>query len=159
MASKLHGSQCWRYLIISDIDTDDVEENNQGKSNNNTPPKGKRSRSQEPGETAAPPLTVDKDEVCSIDNPGEDWRFKCYIDFHHTELELYFVTTRYRREHYQTPEGNVTAPLPAHVKGRFGDLSIYFFNFFIQLPGFYFLLLFILLNTFLDALGKSLCMY
>ena len=59
----------------------DVDQNNQGKSNNNTPPKGKRSRSQEPGGTAAPPLTVDKDEVCSIDNPGEDWRFKGYIDF------------------------------------------------------------------------------
>ena len=105
-----------------DVDVDvDVDQNNEGNSNNNTPPKGKRSRSQEPGETAAPPLRVDKDEVCSIDNPGEDWRFKCYIDFHHTELELRFVTTRYRREHYQTPEGNVTAPLPAHVKGRFGD--------------------------------------
>ena len=101
-------------------DTDDSDANNQNR-NNSSPPKNKRPSSQEPGETAAPPLIADKDDVCSIDNPGEDWRFKCYIDFHHTELELHFVTTRYRREHYQTPEGNVTAPLPAHVKGRFGD--------------------------------------
>ena len=58
---------------------------------------------------------------CSIANPGDNWRFKCYIDFFHTELDLRFVTTRYRREYYTTPEGGVTAPLPEHVKGRFGD--------------------------------------
>ncbi len=32
-----------------------------------------------------------------------------------------FVTTLYRREYYQTPEGTVIAPLPEHIKGRFGD--------------------------------------
>ena len=111
-------------------DTDDSDANNQNR-NNSSPPKNKRPNSQEPGEKAAPPLIADKDDVCSIDNPGEDWRFKCYIDFHHTELELHFVTTRYRREHYQTPEGNVTAPLPDHVKGRFGDnLKVHLLDFY-----------------------------
>ncbi|MDB2384698.1 transposase [Endozoicomonas sp.] len=106
----------------NDTNHDTEDDSKSGSKNtNNHPPKNKRPKSQEPGETAAPPVTVDRDEVCSIDSSGEDWRFKGYIDYLFTELELNFVTTRYRREHYQTPEGNVTAPLPAHVKGRFGD--------------------------------------
>ena len=90
-------------------------------SSSSCPPKSKRPRSQETGETAAPPISVDREEKCSVANPGENWRFKCYIDFFHTVLDLRFVTTRYRREYYTTPEGGVTAPLPEHVKGRFGD--------------------------------------
>ncbi|MGI9274476.1 MAG: cell division protein ZapB, partial [Endozoicomonas sp.] len=89
-----------------------------GKSDGSPPPKSKRPRSQEAGETAAPPITVDREEVCSIAEPGENWRFKCYIDFFHTELDLRFVTTRYRREYYTTPQGGVSAPLPEHVKSR-----------------------------------------
>ena len=92
-----------------------------GKSDDSRPPKSKRPRSQDAGETAAPPVTVDLEEVCSIAEPGKDWRFKCYIDFFHTELDLRFVTTRYRREYYTTPHGGVSAPLPEHVKSRFGD--------------------------------------
>ena len=98
-------------------DTDQVA----GKSNTDRPPKSKRPRSQEAGETAAPPMTVDREEICSIAAPGENWRFKGYIDFFHTDLDLRFVTTRYRREYYTTPEGGVSAPLPDHVKDRFGD--------------------------------------
>lgn len=86
-----------------------------------SPPKNKRPKPPEPGETSAPPVTVDREVTCTIDNPGEDWRFKCYINFLHTELELNFTTTCFRRAYYQTPEGGITAPLPEHVKGRFGD--------------------------------------
>ena len=64
-----------------------------------SPPKNKRPKSSEPGETAAPPATVDWEVTCTIDDPGEDWRFKCYINFLHTELELNFTTTRFRREY------------------------------------------------------------
>ncbi|MCW7552638.1 transposase [Endozoicomonas gorgoniicola] len=104
-------------------DSSSAEDTDQaaGKSDTDRPPKSKRPRSQEAGETAAPPMTVDREEICSIAAPGENWRFKCYIDFFHTELDLRFVTTRYRREYYTTPEGGVSAPLPDHVKDRFGD--------------------------------------
>ncbi|MGI9276324.1 MAG: hypothetical protein ACR2PT_15965, partial [Endozoicomonas sp.] len=92
-----------------------------GTSDGSRQPKSKRPRSQDAGKTAAPPITVDREEVCSIAEPGENWRFKGYIDFFHTELDLRFVTTRYRREYYTTPQGGVSAPLPEHVKSRFGD--------------------------------------
>ena len=74
---------------VSDKD-DDLEDNDQGvgKSDTDRPQKSKRPRSQETGETAAPPMTVDREEICSIAAPGENWRFKCYIDFFHTELDL-----------------------------------------------------------------------
>ena len=64
-----------------------------GNSDSNHPPKSKRPRQQETGETAAPPITVDREKKCLIANPGENWRFKCYINFFHTELDLRFVTT------------------------------------------------------------------
>ena len=82
-----------------------------GNSDSNHPPKSKRPRSQETGETAAPPITVDREKKCLIANPGEDWRFKCYVDFLYTELDLRFVTTRYRREYYHQPR-KVASPLP-----------------------------------------------
>ncbi len=98
---------------------------------NNTPPKSKRPRSQQPGETAAPPLVANNEEILKISAPEVDWRFKGYADFYHTELEFQFVTTLYRREYYQTPEGTVTAPLPEHIKGRFGDnLKSHLLNFY-----------------------------
>ena len=57
-----------------------------GNSDFNHPPKSKRPRQQEAGETAAPPITVDRDKKCSIADPGENWRFKCYVNFFHTAL-------------------------------------------------------------------------
>ena len=98
---------------------------------NNTPSKSKRPRSQQPGETSAPPLVADKEETLRISDPEEGWRFKGYANFHHTELDFQFITTLYRREYYQTPEGIVTAPLPEHIKGRFGDnLKSHLLNFY-----------------------------
>ena len=95
----------------------------QGSTQNNSgpPPKGKRPKQQPPGETAAPPITVDCEEICKVPNPQKGWRFKGYYDSLHTEMVVEFVTTLYRREYYLTPEGIVSAPLPEHVKGRFGD--------------------------------------
>ena len=85
------------------------------------PPKNKRPQKHNIGETAAPPMTVDREVVCSVEHTGESWRFKGYTNYHHTDLELKFITTCYRREYYQTPEGSVTAPLPESVRGRYGD--------------------------------------
>lgn len=100
-------------------------------SGNSAPPKSKRPRSQQPGETAAPPLVADSEELLKISNPEEGWRFKGYADFYHTELNFQFVTTLFRREYYQTPDGIVTAPLPEHIKGRFGDnLKSHLLNFY-----------------------------
>lgn len=121
----------------SDQDSTASEENNTdqhstGNENDNyTPPKSKRPRSQKPGETASPPLVADASETLKVADPEGSWRFKGYMDFYHTELDLQFVTTLFRREYYQTPEGIVTAPLPEHIKGRFGDnLKSHLLNFY-----------------------------
>ena len=119
-----------------DQDSETHESSESGKDatsdrNHNSPPKSKRSRPKTSGEIAAPPIVVTREETCTIANPGQDWRFKGYTDFHHTELVLKFETTLYRRAYYQTPEGTVTAPLPEHVKGRFGDnLKAHLLNFY-----------------------------
>jgi hypothetical protein len=48
-------------------------------------------------------------------------RFKGYEDFLVQDLELRPRVVRYRRERWQTPEGeNLVAPLPAGVRGHFG---------------------------------------
>ena len=51
----------------------------------------------------------------------KDWEFKGYKNFTHIDVELQFTETRYQREYWLTPDGSVIAPLPEHVKGRFGD--------------------------------------
>ena len=51
----------------------------------------------------------------------KDWEFKGYKNFTHIDVELQFTETRYQREYWLTPDGPVIAPLPEHVKGRFGD--------------------------------------
>ena len=91
-------------------------------SGNTTPPKSKRQRSQRPGQTAKPKPTSVQEKICQAEGVQDNWRSKGYQDFIHIDLELKFTTTRYRREVWLTPEGQtVIAPLPAHVKGRFGD--------------------------------------
>ena len=111
--------------------TENGETKKAGKNDHDRPPKGKRPRPQKPGETAAPPVKVSRVEICTIPNPGQNWRFKGYADYHHTELELLFETTLYRRACYQTPEGFVTAPLPEHVNDRFGNnLKAHVLNFY-----------------------------
>ena len=111
-------------------ESSDADDANQS-SGNSAPPKSKRPGSQQPGETAAPPLVADKEVILKISAHEEGWRFKGYADFYHTELNFQFVTTLFRREYYQTPEGTVTAPLPKHIKGRFGDnLKSHLLNFY-----------------------------
>ena len=91
-------------------------------SGNTTPPKSKRQRSQKPGQTAKPKPTSVQEKICQAEGVQDNWRSKGYQNFTHIDLELKFTTTRYRREVWLTPEGQtVIAPLPAHVKGRFGD--------------------------------------
>ena len=102
-----------------------------GSSGKGIPSKSKRPGSQQPGKTAAPPLIADSEEILRVSDLQEGWRFKGYTDFYHTELDFQFVTTLYRREYYQTSEGIVTAPLPKHIKGRFGDnLKSHLLNFY-----------------------------
>lgn len=85
------------------------------------PPKSKRPRSQEPGKTAKPSPTSVRVEICSVDGVQDSWQNKGYSDFTHIDVNLEFTTTRYRREVWLTPEGQTfIAPLPDHVKGRFG---------------------------------------
>ena len=91
-------------------------------SGNTTPPKSKRQRSQKPCQTAKPKPTSVQEKICQTEGVQDNWRSKGYQNFTHIDLELKFTTTRYRREVWLTPEGQtVIAPLPAHVKGRFGD--------------------------------------
>ena len=91
-------------------------------SGNTTPPKSKRQRSQKSGQTAKPKPTSVQEKICQAEGVQDNWRSKGYQNFTHIDLELKFTTTRYRREVWLTPEGQtVIAPLPAHVKGRFGD--------------------------------------
>ncbi len=106
----------------SDNNKDDDDDEPSSGSGNTPPPKSKRQRPQKPGRTAkpAPPSLCDK--VCPVEGVGTDWRRKGYQDFVHIDVDLQFAATRYRREIWLTPDGQtVTAPLPAHVKGRFGD--------------------------------------
>lgn len=91
-------------------------------SGNTPPPKGKRSRSQETGRTAKPSPSSIREEICPAADVKDSWKNKGYRDFTHVDVNLEFTTTRYRREVWLTPEGEtVIAPLPSHVKGRFGD--------------------------------------
>ena len=91
-------------------------------SGNTSPPKSKRSRPQEPGRTAKPSPSSVREEICTAEGVQDSWKSKGYQNFTHIDVELEFTTTRYRREVWLTPEGQtVIAPLPAHVKGRFGD--------------------------------------
>lgn len=90
--------------------------------NNTSPPKGKRQRSQKPGRTAKPSPSSVREEICPAEGVQDSWQNKGYQNFTHVDVHLEFTTTRYRREVWLTPEGQtVIAPLPAHVKGRFGD--------------------------------------
>ncbi len=64
-------------------ETADQNSSSKGK-DNKTPPKSKRPRSQQPGETATPPLVADTSEILKVSEPKEGWRFKGYADFYHT---------------------------------------------------------------------------
>ncbi|WP_422411505.1 MULTISPECIES: hypothetical protein [unclassified Endozoicomonas] len=90
-------------------------------SGNTPPPKGKRQRSEKPGRTSKPAPTSIRKEIRKAEGVQKDWEFKGYKDFTHIDVDLQFTTTCYRREFWLTPEGPVIAPLPEHVKGRFGD--------------------------------------
>lgn len=91
-------------------------------SGNSTPPKSKRPRSKETGKTAKPPASSVREEVCPAEDVQDSWKNKGYSNFTHINVNLEFITTQYRREVWLTPGGEtVIAPLPAHVKGRFGD--------------------------------------
>ena len=91
-------------------------------SGNTSPPKSKRPRSQESGRTAKPSPSSVREKICPAEGVQDSWKSKGYQDFTHIDVNLEFTTTRYRREVWLTPEGKtVIAPLPAHVKGRFGD--------------------------------------
>ena len=106
----------------SDSGTNDSESSTPSNSGNTAPPKSKRPRSQESGQTAKPSPTSVRVKNCSVDGVQDNWKNKGYSDFIHVDASLEFTTTRYRREVWLTPEGRtVIAPLPAHVKGRFGD--------------------------------------
>ncbi|MES9875265.1 MAG: transposase [Candidatus Thiodiazotropha sp. 6PLUC6] len=90
-------------------------------SGNNPPPKSKRPRSQETGKTTKPSPSSVRVEICPAEGVQDRWRRKGYQDFTHVDVALEFTTTRYRREVWITPEDQtVIAPLPAHIKGRFG---------------------------------------
>ncbi|WP_252179462.1 hypothetical protein [Endozoicomonas sp. 4G] len=104
----------------------DGKNNQDGKpasaSDNTSPPKSKRPRSQERGQTAKPSPSSVRDEICSAEGVQDSWKRKGYQNFTHVDVNLEFTTKRYRREVWTTTEGQtVIAPLPAHVKGRFGD--------------------------------------
>ena len=91
-------------------------------SGNASPPKSKRSRSQKFGRTAKPSPSSVRDEICSAEGVQDSWKSKGYQDFTHIDVDLKFTTTRYRREVWLTPEGEtVIAPLPDHIKDRFGN--------------------------------------
>ena len=90
-------------------------------SDNSSPPKGKRTRQQKPGETSKPAPSTVKEAFCRVDDVQDDWINGGYQDFTHVDVDLQFVTTVYRREYWKTPEGKtILAPLPDHVKSRFG---------------------------------------
>lgn len=106
--------------------TQDGKDNEDSKpasaSGNTPPPKSKRPRPQQPGRTAKPSPSSIREEVCLAEDVQGSWKSKGYKDFTQVDVNLEFTTTRYRREVWLTPEGQtVIAPLPAHVKGRFGD--------------------------------------
>ena len=104
---------------------EDSKENNSkpaSASGNTPPPKSKRPRSQKPGRTAKPSPSSVREEICTLENVQDSWKRGGYQDFTHIDVNLEFTTTRYRREVWRKPEGGtVIAPLPAHVKGRFGS--------------------------------------
>ncbi len=103
--------------------SEDVEnKDSQSTSPAETPPRSKRSRSPEPGRTAKPSPSSVREEICPAAGVQDNWKRKGYQDFTHVDVNLEFTTTRYRREVWLTPEGQtVIAPLPIHIKGRFGD--------------------------------------
>ena len=89
---------------------------------NTAPSKSKRPRSQETGRTAKPSPSSVQEAVCTAEGVQDSWKKKGYQDFTHIDVNLEFTTIRYRREVWLTPEGQtVIAPLPPHVKGRFGS--------------------------------------
>jgi len=103
-----------------DSDSDD-EGNTALGSDNSPPPKGKRTRQQKPGGTSKPVPSTVKEAFCRVDDVQDDWINGGYQDFTHIDVDLQFVTTIYRREYWKTPEGKtILAPLPEHVKSRFG---------------------------------------
>ena len=88
----------------------------------NTPtPKGKRQRSEKSGRTKKQASTSIRKEIRKVEGVQKDWEFKGYKNFTHIDVELQFTETCYQREYWLTPDGPVIAPLPEHVKGRFGD--------------------------------------
>ena len=105
----------------SESSNEDNSEKPTSDSGNTPPPKGKRQRSEKPGRTRKPASTSIRKEIRKVEGMQKDWEFKGYKDFTHIDVELQFTETCYQREYWLTPEGSVIAPLPEHVKGRFGD--------------------------------------
>ncbi len=105
----------------SESNNDDKGEEPASDPGNTPPPKAKRQRSEKPGRTSKPAPTSIRKEIRKAEGVQEDWEFKGYKDFTHIDVDLQFTATCYRREFWLTPEGPVIAPLPEHVKGRFGD--------------------------------------
>ena len=91
-------------------------------SGNTSSPKSKRPQTPKSGRTAKPSPSSTQEKICKAEGVRDDWTNKGYQDFTHIDVHLEFTTIRYRREVWLTPENQtVIAPLPAHVKGRFGD--------------------------------------
>ena len=106
----------------SDENADGHEETPSSGSDSSPPPKGKRQSKPKAGRTSKPVPQAVNFQKCQMEGVQPGWKHKGYKDFTHIDVDLRFTTTIYQREVWLTPEGKkVTAALPNHVKGRFGD--------------------------------------
>jgi hypothetical protein len=82
--------------------------------------KAKQGRKQAKRTRGAKRLAVDEERVIATPHP-EGSRFRGYEDYVAQELVVKRLVVRYRRERWETPDGQrLVAPLPAGLRGHFG---------------------------------------
>lgn len=84
------------------------------------PPSGQRQGKRRRRGSTKAKLTIHEERTLKADAPLE-WRFKGYADYVVQELVIHPHVTRFRREVWQTADGEtVMAPLPEGIDGHFG---------------------------------------
>ena len=84
------------------------------------PPEGSGGKKLPRGSTRSK-LTIDEERTVKVAVPPRGSRFKGYTSFVVQDLVICAHVVNFRRERWQTPDGEVTtAPLPAGIDGHFG---------------------------------------